>query len=295
MNNQLVSIIVITYNSEKYVLETLDSIKNQTYQNIELIISDDASKDKTIEICQKWIEQNKSRFINTKLITIDKNSGIPANCNRGVKEAKGEIIKLIAGDDCFFCDGIDKAVSAFSKKMEIKVLQTTGDIFNDSFFEDNKIRTWDQAKQFNFFEWSAQKQYLALKYNFYLFTPAIFFKKEIFNNLYFDEEFKTIEDYPFWILLAKNGFKFYYEKIKTVKYRKRIDSVQQNDLGVFSIETLKRMIAIQNKYYKNISVFLKLQLILRKLGLSKDKIISVELILNKFIFVYNIIYVKFFI
>ena len=95
----LVSIIVITYNSSKYVLETLESAKAQTYQNIELIVSDDCSIDNTVEICKEWIEKDKERFVRTELITAEKNTGIPANCNRGVKAAQGEWVKLIAGDD----------------------------------------------------------------------------------------------------------------------------------------------------------------------------------------------------
>ena len=50
----LVSIVVITYNSAEYVLETLESAKAQTYQNIELIVSDDCSADNTVETCSRW-------------------------------------------------------------------------------------------------------------------------------------------------------------------------------------------------------------------------------------------------
>lgn len=60
MYNPLVSVIVITYNSAKYVLETLESIRVQSYQNIELIISDDCSKDNTIDICRNWIGKMKN-------------------------------------------------------------------------------------------------------------------------------------------------------------------------------------------------------------------------------------------
>jgi len=103
----LVSIIVITYNSSKYVLETLESAKAQTYQNIELIVSDDCSTDNTVEICQEWIAKNKERFVRTELITAEKNTGIPANCNRGVKSVQGEWVKLIAGDDALLPDCIE--------------------------------------------------------------------------------------------------------------------------------------------------------------------------------------------
>src|SRR5690606_22852216 len=98
MENPLVSIIVITYNSSKYVLETLESARAQTYQNIELIISDDGSKDATVQICRDWLKENSDRFVHSQLLTVEHNTGIPANCNRGVKASKGEWIKLIAGD-----------------------------------------------------------------------------------------------------------------------------------------------------------------------------------------------------
>ena len=95
----LVSIIVITYNSAKYLVDTLESIKDQTYKRIELIISDDFSSDDTISICQNWVAQNAERFVNTNIILAERNTGIPANCNRGGIKAKGEWLKFIAGDD----------------------------------------------------------------------------------------------------------------------------------------------------------------------------------------------------
>ena len=100
MNNQpLVSVPVITYNSAKFVLETLESIKAQTYQNIELIISDDCSTDNTVELCQQWVEQNKNRFVRTQIITSEVNTGVSANGNRGRDACQGGWIKGIAGDD----------------------------------------------------------------------------------------------------------------------------------------------------------------------------------------------------
>ena len=59
---QLVSVIIVTYNSGKYVLETLESVKQQTYKKIELIVTDDHSNDDTVEICQNWLNQNNKYF-----------------------------------------------------------------------------------------------------------------------------------------------------------------------------------------------------------------------------------------
>ena len=78
----LVSIVIITYKSSAYVLETLESAKAQTYRNIELIVTDDCSPDNTVEICKDWIENNKDCFVRTELITVPENTGISLNCNR---------------------------------------------------------------------------------------------------------------------------------------------------------------------------------------------------------------------
>jgi len=55
--NPLVSIIVLTHNSTKYVIETLNSAKSQTYEDIELIVTDDFSTDNTVEICRQWMHE----------------------------------------------------------------------------------------------------------------------------------------------------------------------------------------------------------------------------------------------
>lgn len=96
--NSLVSVVLITYNSSKYVLDTLESVKNQTWDNIELIISDDGSTDNTTAICSNWLSENQNRFYNALLITVDENTGIPSNCNRGLRATKGEWLKTISGD-----------------------------------------------------------------------------------------------------------------------------------------------------------------------------------------------------
>ena len=96
MTKPLVSICVITYNSSKTVLSTLESIKAQSYSNIELVISDDCSPDNTVEIVQQWLEENKSWFIRTELITVEKNTGVTGNVNRSCKNTQGKYVKPIA-------------------------------------------------------------------------------------------------------------------------------------------------------------------------------------------------------
>ena len=63
---ELVSVLVISYNSERYIIETLDSIKNQTYERIQLVLSDDGSRDQTMKIAEEWIQKNGKRFESVK-------------------------------------------------------------------------------------------------------------------------------------------------------------------------------------------------------------------------------------
>lgn len=113
--NKLVSVVVITYNSSKYITETLNSIYSQTYDAIELIVSDDCSTDDTVEICRSWIDENKDRFVRTELITVEKNTGVSPNIKRGFEASKGFYLKSIAGDDCLEMTAIQEYVSFLKK------------------------------------------------------------------------------------------------------------------------------------------------------------------------------------
>ncbi|UBB88545.1 glycosyltransferase family 2 protein [Candidatus Kaistella beijingensis] len=160
-------------------METLESAKAQTYQNIELIISDDGSQDDTVEVCQNWLAENKERFVYSQIITVEKNTGIPANCNRGVKASKGEWIKLIAGDDAFTEDAFSNFVHA-SQKISSFIIQTNALIFNENFNEENFLGTFITVSSPRFFilETFTAK---SLTFDSYIFEcTCCFFEKKDF-------------------------------------------------------------------------------------------------------------------
>ena len=100
----LVTVAVTTYRSAVYVIETLESVYGQTYQEIALVISDDCSPDNTVALVNDWIalERVQNRFVSIEVITVPKNTGVSANCNRCIKAAAGDWIKFIAGDDILY-------------------------------------------------------------------------------------------------------------------------------------------------------------------------------------------------
>lgn len=83
--NELVSIITPTYNSAKYIAETIQSVQKQTFSNWEMIIVDDGSKDNTVEMVQNFMEDDHR----VHLIQLNKNSGPAKARNQGIENAKG--------------------------------------------------------------------------------------------------------------------------------------------------------------------------------------------------------------
>lgn len=97
-NSYLITVAIPAYNHEKYIHETLESVKNSTWHNIELLIIDDGSKDNTFGAASNWIDQNRSRF-QIASIKRQENQGVCRTLNRLTKEAQGKYVAIIASDD----------------------------------------------------------------------------------------------------------------------------------------------------------------------------------------------------
>lgn len=216
----LVSIIVITYNSEKYVIETLESAKAQTYRNIELIISDDCSTDNTLEICRKWMAENAHNFIRTELITVKKNTGIAPNCNRGLYAAKGEWVNFIAGDDMLYENRIQECIKTVRENPSIKFLFSNVAI--------NGKLTPVIKKTDSFFSMPPQNQYRELLKRNFLPAPATFINREMILQLNgFNENYALFEDFPFFLKALRNDIQFHKIEQQLVYYRVGPDNISR--------------------------------------------------------------------
>lgn len=212
----LVSIVIVTYNSSKYVIETLESAKNQTYSNIELIISDDFSTDNTFHICKDWIKLNNERFVRTQLINPDNNTGISANCNRGLKAAKGKWIKFIAGDDILLENCILSNINRINEiSEEVQVLHSNVLYFNNNILSrSNRNSEVICNKRIN-----ASEQLSLFVRGIVPIAPSVFFNAYVLDALNGFDETLPYEDGPMWIKLTSNNFKLHYLDDVTVKYR----------------------------------------------------------------------------
>lgn len=220
MNNTLVTVAVITYNSSKTLLDTLDSISVQTYPNIEVVISDDCSTDNTIEVCKKWIDQNKDKFQDVRLLTSKTNKGIAPNVNQAVKNAKGEWIKLIAADDFLLPSSIESFCRGIREDMHFIV----GNFITFDENREAKITKLD----FSYFNSDAKEQLENFNKGPITIVASMMKKDTIVQLGYFDERFPMMEDFPFIAKALENNIKFDAIDETVVYYRVSSTSVQRS-------------------------------------------------------------------
>ncbi|WP_309498698.1 glycosyltransferase [Sulfurovum sp.] len=216
-NLPLVSVIVPCYNHEKYVEQTIESIVNQTYKNIELIVIDDGSKDKSPEILQKLSQKYDFYFERQE------NIGLPATLNKMIKMAKGKYISLIASDDIKTLDKIDILVKEFEELPDdyavvcgnVKFIDDEG---RATFWENNKNKFYDFVKyrtssreDFNIAtEFGSYKSLFAGNY-----IPAmgtLIRIDKIMKVGMYDEDI-SVEDWNMWLKLSKRYKMKYVDEI----------------------------------------------------------------------------------
>ena len=111
MNDNLISIIVPIYNVEKYLNQCIQSIVKQTYKNLEIILIDDGSTDKSPELCDEWATNDKR----IKVIH-QKNQGAAMAKNQGLESATGELIAFVDSDDCIKIDMYERLYKLLKEK-----------------------------------------------------------------------------------------------------------------------------------------------------------------------------------
>ncbi len=142
--NGLVSVVIPLYNKEAYILETLESVVNQTYKNLECIIVDDGSTDRSVEIANNFISNNKLTW---SLIS-QVNSGQTKARNRGINQARGEYIAFLDSDDLWPTDKIELQVEAIEKNPNSVLVLSSYAIFSEGNSIPRIVRH-KNAKQMN--------------------------------------------------------------------------------------------------------------------------------------------------
>ncbi len=204
----LVSICIPTYNGERYLKECLDTVLEQTYANLEIIVVDDCSKDATCEIIEEYIRKD-SRI---KLYRNTENSGLVGNWNKCLEIAQGEWIKFIFQDDLVTADCIEKQINAANGHSFVvcdrqfifddQVPEATKAYYNGPLLTLKKMISTDKDV---FISAAEISNYAAanISLNFIGEPTAVLFKKEAVKKYgIFNADLSQICDLEYWLRIA---------------------------------------------------------------------------------------------
>jgi glycosyltransferase involved in cell wall biosynthesis len=237
----LVSILVFTYNQEKTISQTLDSILHQKIDfPVEIIIGEDCSTDNTRKICLDY--QNKYPHI-IRLILHDKNQGLMRNYKPVIETCRGKYIAECAGDDYWHNpDKLKLQVDFLENNPDYGLVHTNVDIL---YVKNNKIK---KIRRHNVPEGYV---YESLLKDNHIFAPTVMFRRDLFVNYVNFEEYIEqgfmMEDYPMWLELSQHT-KFFYMNLSTVTYRWNINSASQFD-------NYEKTVAFEENVYKILKYF----------------------------------------
>lgn len=212
--NKKVSIIIPIYNTGKYLEECLDSVVNQTYKNLEIILINDGSKDNSLEICKKY------ETIDNRIIVIDKkNSGVSNTRNVGIQASTGEFITFVDSDDWLELDAIETMVNRINKH-NVDVVRTNFAINNEVGKIPKKLEGKIDKEKIN------ELLYYFLNAEIPAYMCLFLIKREIIieNNLKLNENLVMMEDTLFFVNLVQYVNSIYVLNKKTYNYRIYQDS-----------------------------------------------------------------------
>jgi glycosyltransferase involved in cell wall biosynthesis len=185
----MISVIIPVYNSSDTILSSLESVKNQSYKELEIIIVNDGSTDDSLQLIEQFIERNKG--LNFVLIN-QYNQGVSKARNAGMEKANGDWIALLDSDDKWLSNKLERQLQVLLENPHIDFLGTNR---NDEILKD-----FLHIKIGKLTKLSAKD----LLYKMFFVTSTVIFKKEILTEIgFFDEKQKYCEDANYFIKIAR--------------------------------------------------------------------------------------------
>jgi glycosyltransferase involved in cell wall biosynthesis len=289
MEKPLVTVGASNYNNAAYVIETLESIKNQTYENIELIIIDDGSKDNSPTLIREWLKTYQKPYL---FIEHEQNKGVPTVLNTIVGNAKGKYFSEIATDDVMMPDKISRQVEILESSSA-----DTGCVYSDAFTIDEKgnlreqmfniVKGIERPPSGNIYEY-------ILAGNLWFHTGTMLARTQCYNEVGLFDYNILSEDVDMVLKLSRQ-YKFVYSDYVSEKYRVRGNSLTRTNtwyasqiqvlaknlpysktaLGRMDGAAVSAYLTDDNKalallpQYKHLSAYIGFILVLKKSGIPK--------------------------
>ena len=271
----LVSVIIPAFNSERYIERSIDSVINQTYTNIEIIVIDDGSTDNTSTLLRKYYEKNL-----VKLVSLAENKGQANAINKGILFCTGSVISLLDSDDYYLPNHIEKAVEAL-KQDEIDVVYSNVSHINKKGKLINKLHKL-KIKAENL----SNKIFGLLLFN-YVIRSSISFNKNLLRITgLFDSKITGSDDLDFCVrsLLVSNIMKVNDFTVVKMSHESNISDTRLNKRTYYYSNNIRICLKLFCKT-KN-RVFLRIYYInllrVKLINLFSNDSLVLTKILNKF-------------
>lgn len=213
IKQEKVSIITPTWNSEKYIIETIKSVKNQTYQNWEMVIVDDCSTDRTVDILKSIAKTDKR----IKVLQQEKNLGAGAARTRGMLSSVGRFIAYLDADDLWKPNKLEKQIQ-FMKENDCAFSCTSYEVINDAGIPLNK-----------YIHMLPEVDYIGFLTNNLLQTVGIMVDVDKVDKKYLImPDIRRRQDAATWLQILKAGYKCYGLDLILAEYRRTTGSLSSN-------------------------------------------------------------------
>lgn len=211
----LVTVEMLTYNRFQYIEDALNSVFMQDYPNIELIISDDGSKNFDRRYIERILTKRSNNIKEVKIIHHEQNLGTVRNLNGCIKASSGQFFIGLSSDDIFKDSKVISDVVDYFLRTGALIVTSKRALFNDDINHFEILPTDDDIRYlFN------GKLYQRLVVGNFISGACTFYSKELFDKYgLFDEEYRLLEDYPQYLRLAREGIPIHFYDRITIYYR----------------------------------------------------------------------------
>jgi glycosyltransferase involved in cell wall biosynthesis len=254
----IISILIPAYNHQHYVLQTLDSILNDSFKDKEIVIIDDGSTDKTDEVIRKWIQKHKNEILIT--YKSRENRGLTKTLNELLSLSSGSYLVAIASDD-YLLDGGLKSRHEYLKRNPDKYA-----VFSDCIVVDNDSKKthnsglfeYRNANKYNLFTDSGiQKEFIS---NFAVPGPVLMVRRDFYKKFGEYNEEMYMEDYDLYLkFAAKKLIGFLDEKVSAYRIHDTNMSSVDSEHFIKLLEDSKKTLLLHMDNFVGFNKFLLLK------------------------------------
>lgn len=249
-----ISVIIPIYNCEKYLDRCLESLIHQTYKNLEIILINDGSTDKTSIICDKYASKDtRIRYVNIQ------NSGVSNARNIGIEHSTGEYISFIDADDFLELNTYEECIDIINKE-NLDILKFLYIREYGKFKKETKFKCVTN-KKINYKKYNTEIYLNAFSCDDFISVSNAIIKKELVKDIRFDTKLQRAEDFLFMMKAIDKSANIYLLDKIFYHYIANNSSATQRYGGYIRIISLLNDIFISNntvlKNIKNNSIILK--------------------------------------